>query len=75
MAGTWFNNKKITSLWTNQATRNAFAGVEGLGWRKIADNIDNAHVALTILAAHAKQTNRNANVLIDQDKIVQIYAW
>ena len=71
----WHNNKKITGLWTSNQNRNSWFYVEGVGWKKIADNSDTAVVALTILASHALQTGVNVNALEDAGKVTQIYAW
>ena len=74
-AGTWYNNKKITSLWTTNQQRNSYAGVSGLGWRKIAGTSDSAVVALTAAAAHARDRDRAVNVKIDNNQIVELYVW
>lgn len=74
-AGVWHNGKKITALWSNTQTRNAWASVSTLGWRKLANNNDLAVTAINILTSHAKEDDRNANVRIDKDQIVEIYVW
>lgn len=74
-AGSWYNGKKITALWTINQPRNSWAGVSGLGWRKISSANDSSSVALTQLAAHAKDRNRNVNVRVDNNQIVEIYVW
>jgi len=74
-AGSWHPNKKITALWSINQTRNAYAAVSGLGWKKLANNSDSGIVALNMLTSHAKDRNRNVKVRIDNNKIVEIYVW
>lgn len=72
----WHNGKKITATWCNASNRNAYAAVQGLGWRRLGHANDSAYLALTMLAAHAEQTNSTVNVEIGSDnKIHQIYVW
>ena len=72
----WHNGKKITATWCNASNRNAYAAVQGLGWRRLCNANDSAFLSLTMLAAHAEQTNSTVNVEIGSDnKIHQIYVW
>jgi len=54
--GAWTNYHKVTALWSINQNRNSWIHLENVGWRKLANNSDSAIVALSILAAHAKQT-------------------
>jgi hypothetical protein len=74
-AAVWHKNKKITALWSKAENRNSWVGVEGLGWKKLADNSDSAVVALTMLSAHAKQMNLKANLREDGNRIKEMYVW
>jgi hypothetical protein len=74
-AATWHNNRKITALWSIDQNRNSWIHVDGLGWRRLADNSDSAVVALTTLSTHAKQTAATVNLLEDSGKITEIYVW
>ncbi len=74
-AGVWHKNKKITALWSKAENRNSWIAVEGLGWKKLANNSDSVVVALTMLNAHAKQMNCNTNLREDGNKIKEIYVW
>jgi hypothetical protein len=74
-AGAWHNNKKITQLWTINENRNSWAAVSGLGWRKISPSSDSVNTTLTMLAAHAKQTNRTVRVREESNTIVEMYVW
>jgi hypothetical protein len=72
----WHNGKKITAMWTNSSNRNAYAAVQGLGWKKLSNANDSAHLSLAMLAAHAEQTNATVNVELGTDQeIHQIYVW
>lgn len=74
-AGVWHSGKKITSLWSINQNRNSWIGVSGLGWKKLANNSDSAVVALTMLASHAKQANRNVNLREESGQIKEMYVW
>ncbi len=74
-AGVWQNSKKIAGLWTKAETRNSWANVTDLGWKKFYSGSDTAVVAMTILAAQALEKQSLVNVLIENDQIVEIYVW
>ncbi len=72
----WHNGKKITGMWTNSSTRNAYAAVAGLGWKRISNANDSSHLSMVMLAAHAEQTGATVNLEIGSDQeIHQIYVW
>jgi hypothetical protein len=72
----WVNNQKINALWSIAENRNSWAGVAGVGWRKLANNSDSAIVALTILAANAKQTQGIVNYRQEADNMIhEMYVW
>lgn len=75
-ATVWVNNQKINALWSIAENRNSWAGVAGVGWRKLANNSDSAIVALTILAANAKQTQGIVNYRQEADNMIhEMYVW
>jgi len=74
-AGVWQNSKKIAGLWTKAETRNSWANVTDLGWKKIFSGSDTAVVAMTLLAAQALEKQSLVNVLIENDQIIEIYVW
>ena len=75
-AAAWYNGKKITALWCNQTNRNSYISVPGLGWKKLAPTNDSSVVSMTIMAAHAEQTNATVNIRVEDDGMVhQIYVW
>jgi C1A family cysteine protease len=66
--------KKVTALWANSSTRNAYVYLSGEGWKKISDKNDtNFYIMLTYLAT-AKGMNRNVTVKIDKGEICEVYA-
>jgi len=72
----WHNNKKITAMWCNSSSRNAFAAVAGLGWRKISNANDSSYLAMVMMASHAETMNSNVNINIGADnEIHEIYVW
>jgi hypothetical protein len=73
---TWLNNQKVTALWSIAENRNSWAALSGSGWAKLANNSDTAVVALTMLAAHAKQLQTVVNCRQEADGMIhEIYAW
>jgi hypothetical protein len=72
----WHDSKKITSLWCNLSSRNAYAGIAGLGWKRISNANDSSFLTLVMLASHAEQTNANCRIRIEADnEIHEIYVW
>lgn len=72
----WQNGRKITALWSINQTRNSWASVTGLGWRKLSNKCDSGCVALSILAAHAKQVQSTVNCREETDKMIhEMYVW
>ncbi len=75
-ATTWVNGKKINALWTINENRNSWMSVAGTGWVKLANNSDSAIVALTMLAASARQTQTIVNYRQESDNMVhEMYVW
>jgi len=72
----WHSGVKIVALWSNDANRNSYISVPGLGWKKLSAANDSSVVSMTMLAAHAEQTNANVNIRIEADGMVhEIYVW
>ncbi len=74
-AGVWYSNKKVVGLWTIAQTRNAWANIQDLGWKKFYNGSDSSIVAFNIIAGSALEKQTLVNVLIENDQIVEIYAW
>jgi hypothetical protein len=71
----WHVNKKIVAMWCNSSTRNAYASVAGMGWRRISPSNDSAFVSLTAMLSHAEQTNANCRLRIENKTIVEAYVF
>lgn len=72
----WQNNKRITALWSINQDRNSWVGIDGVGWRKLANGSDSAIVALTMLGAHAREKNAVVNYREESDGMVhEMYVW
>ncbi len=73
----WIGDKRVSGLWTISENRNSWVYLTpDVGWKKLADNSDSAAVALSILAAHAKQSQTNYSYREESDgKIHEVYAW
>lgn len=73
----WQNSKTISGLWANNQANNAWAWVDGLGWRQCDER--NNTTNLLILAAHAKEGRRfvdfNEEVRPDRTVIMEMYVW
>ncbi|MCU0571660.1 MAG: hypothetical protein MUC41_01580 [Syntrophobacteraceae bacterium] len=68
--GAWQNNKKITALWSINQNRNSWAGIEGVGWKRLVNNSDSAIVALTMLASHAREKGSIVNYREESDGMI-----
>jgi hypothetical protein len=72
----WLSNKKIVGVWSNAANKNSWINVEGTGWRRLHPASENAVVAMTMLASHAKADGRICSVRVESDNQVhEIYVW
>jgi hypothetical protein len=73
----WQRGKRITALWAINENDNAWAWVDGLGWRK-CDSSSNT-TSLLILAATAKGggtlVDFNEEVVNGNMSIVEVYVW
>lgn len=72
----WHQNQKITAMWANSATRNAYASVQGMGWRRVSSANDSSFVTLVALLGHAEQTDANCRLRIEaDDEIHEVYVF
>ena len=72
----WNNDKRVSALWGMNENRNSWVFVPAVGWKKLANNSDSAVVALTILAAHAKQTQTAYTYRDEADGMIhEAYVW
>lgn len=72
----WLSNQTIAWLWAINENCNSWVGVSGVGWVKLSNSSDSGIVALTILAAHAKQSNAIVNYRQEADGMIhEMYVW
>lgn len=72
----WANDARVNALWSINQNRNAWIGVANVGWRKLANNSDSAVVALTMLAAHARETQSSYSYREEADGMIhECYIW
>ena len=72
----WNNDRRVTALWSMNQNRNSWLYINGVGWKKLANNSDSAIVALTILGAHAKQAQTACNYRDEADGMIhETYVW
>lgn len=74
-AGVWNNDKRVNALFSTDHIRNSWMNVVGVGWVKLASNIDSANVALNVLASAAKVKQSPVNYLLDGGQVTQMYVW
>lgn len=72
----WNGDKRVSALWSINQNRNSWVYIANVGWKRLADNSDSAVVALSMLSAHAKQTQTNYSYRDEADgKIHEVYVW
>ncbi|WP_207515845.1 hypothetical protein [Longitalea luteola] len=74
-AGVWHTNKKVVGVWTIAQTRNAWVNLTDLGWKKFYSGSDSSIVAFNIITGSALEKQTPVNVLIENDQIIEMYAW
>jgi hypothetical protein len=73
---TWATNVRIGALWANNAGRNGWAHVTGVGWKKLGGTTDFAHLGLVQLARLARDTNAAVNYRDEADGLIhEMYVW
>jgi hypothetical protein len=68
-------NKRVNALWTQNEPRNSWLSFADLGWRKIMPSTESGVVALSMLGAHAKQTQCRVDFAEDAQRVVSLYCW
>jgi C1A family cysteine protease len=69
----WQKDTRIVALWANDAMRNAYAYVEGLGWKRLSPAGDSAFLAMLVQLTAAKSASRPVDLRLQGDVIVEIY--
>lgn len=72
----WQQNKKLSALWSINQDRNSWVGVDGIGWKKLANSNDSSVVALTLLATHAREKDAVVSYREESDGMIyEMYVW
>ncbi len=66
---------KVGGVWTNNAQSNAWAYLNGIGWRRLGPANAGAHHALLQLARLARDAGTNIQCEDDGSVIHNIYLW
>ena len=70
---TWHSNRSVSQVYSTYHSQNAWARIQGLGWRKIKtgnpDGVTNTFIAL----CEAVANNRTVNVFSDGSNIYRVY--
>jgi hypothetical protein len=69
----WLDNCTVTGLSASDQDRNAWAYLDGIGWRQIASNDNSIFYDLLSQLVAAKATGRPCNIYVNQGVITQIY--
>ena len=70
----WIRGKKIDALWSNEQESNVHGWIDG-AWRKFQDDHDDACTNFAILAASAKEANRDVDVRVEDGRVKEMYVW
>ena len=70
----WIEGEKVDALWSNEQHANVHAWIDG-AWRKFEDNNHDACTNFAILAAHAKNDDRNVDVRVESGTVREMYVW
>ncbi|MBN1174186.1 MAG: hypothetical protein JXA67_18590 [Micromonosporaceae bacterium] len=75
MVGAW-NTRKVLALYMTQHSRNGWAYLDSVGWRRFATTNDSAHLALSMIASTARTTGATVQARDEADnQIHEIYCW
>jgi C1A family cysteine protease len=69
----WQRNKRVTGLWVINQNRNAWAHIQGLGWRTISPDNDNILLNMLVQLTAAKAAGRPVTFYEEQSVIKQVY--
>ncbi len=72
----WQSNKKINGLYVyGPQNRNAWAHIQGMGWRPIWNQHDCQYEAMVAMASHAINENSSVKFFEDNKKIKILYVF
>ncbi len=71
----WLEKKQITGLWSINQERNAYAYIDGIGWRKISAESDSIFLGMLELLSSAKESKSPVNLRVENDVIKELYVF
>jgi len=72
----WQYNKKIIGLYAyGPNNRYILVYIQGMGWKQLWPSYDSQVETMAIMAAHAKEENRNVNFYEENGRIKVLYVW
>jgi hypothetical protein len=75
-AGTWQGNQTIGALWSSNDKDNAYAWINGVGWRRLAPTSDASLMAMNILTRLGRDSGAPINYREEADGAIhEIYLW
>ncbi len=76
VTGTWVSDKRIQSLWCHSGARNAYAYVNGVGWKRLVSPSDGGTQSLVALARLARDANARVDYRQEADGTIhELYVW
>ena len=70
---TWQSNKSVLSTFTSPHSKNAWAYIQDIGWRKVQDLTPDGVTNMFALLVDAQAYNRKVTVYVDASLIYQAY--
>jgi M6 family metalloprotease-like protein len=70
---TWQSNKSVLSTFTSPHSKNAWAYIQDLGWRKVQDLAPDGVTSMFALLVDGQAYNRKVTVYVDASSIYQAY--
>lgn len=74
VAKVWHTNKKVLRTYTTYHSKNAWANIETLGWRKIEPNTTDGVTNMFSALCQAQATGRTVTVYADGSNVYRMYA-
>jgi M6 family metalloprotease-like protein len=71
----WLEKKLIIGLWSINQERNAYAYINGVGWRKVSAESDSIFLGMLELLSSAKESQSPVNLRVENDVIKEIYVF
>ncbi len=69
----WLNQVEVLGLWSNSSANNGYALLKGRGWTKVANNTNATQRQLMTELIGARMGKRKINVLVNHDRITELY--